>query len=95
MGSFNALSDFIHRGDDHYSAMLHRIQSKIDNGTKCIESITTGINEVVMEDEKTGDLDIYGQSRSAYSKTKAKSTKLRRVQQIGYQLVSVLNEFLF
>ena len=91
ISSFNALSDFIHREDDQYSSMLHRIQYQVETGTECIQLITTGINDVVKGDEKSEESDIYSQSGS---KPNVKTSKLKRVQQTGYKLVNVLNDIL-
>eukprot|EP01084_Bolivina_argentea_P036775 68001_1 len=51
MGGFNALSKYITNGDDHYSAMLRRVEEEINNGTKCIELINKFISSIT-EDEK-------------------------------------------
>ena len=91
IASFNALSDFIHREDDHYSSMLHRVQSHVETSTECIQLITKRINDVVKEDENSEESDLYSQSRS---KPSSKTSKLKRVQQTGYKLVNVLNDIL-
>eukprot|EP01083_Nonionella_stella_P162227 532350_1 len=81
MGQFNGLINHMEAEESSYTAMLKRIESQMENGTKCINVITRCVS-TVMEDEH---------NRQSNNK---RAQKLHQLQTHSQSLISILNEIM-